>query len=114
MSLEKTQGRVYLKDQPVDFAQIARPWKKAGFSVRFLSATFTFDDVVVSENGSFYFQDYLFRWLGYRSGPINGPIELKLVDEDFLPKKEAKEWQQKFKDPEFGGNQTVIHVTRES
>lgn len=115
MNLEDTEGRLYLKsDATVDFKQIARAVEKAGFSVRFMTATFSFDDMVISENGSFYFQDNLFQWIGYQSALVKGAIELKLLDEDYLPRREADEWQKKFNDPERTGNQPIIHVVRES
>jgi len=115
MSLEKTEGRVYLKSSKlVDLKQIARAVSDAGFSVRFLRASFDFSDVAVGADGTFTYQGQPYIWMGFKEGLAKGDVALKLVDEDFLPRKEGAQWKKKIALLANGADrQKIFHVVRD-
>jgi copper chaperone CopZ len=113
MSLETTEGRVYFKSNlPINLDQVAKAVVRAGFSVRFLKVEFTFDDIAVNHDGSFVYQGQTFEWLDFKNKPDKKPVALKLVDENFLPKKESNQWKKKFATT-ASGSQKVLHVSQE-
>jgi hypothetical protein len=82
----------------------------AGFSVRFLKLQLSFDDIQVSDDGGFVFQGQTYQWLDFESR-TKGPVTLKLVDENFLPKKESAAWKKKIPSAS-SGDQKVLHVVQ--
>ena len=114
MSLEKTEGRVYLKENAiVNLKEIARAIVNAGFSVRFLRLEFNFNDVSLSNNGVFTFQGQTYQWLDFNDQLKNNNAILKLVDDDFLPKKESNQWKKKFGSSYGPGNEKIFHLIHE-
>lgn len=108
MSLDSTDGKVYLKPgAPVDLKKIARAVTDAGFSVRFVRVSFTFDDVVLTADGSFTYQGQVFSWLDFK-GPLKEQATLQLVDEGFLPRKESLLWKKKL--PKASDGKKPFHV----
>src|SRR5579872_5107522 len=68
MSLESTEGKVYLKQgTPIDLKKIATAVTDAGFSVRFVRVAFAFDDIIVATDGSFTYQGQGYAWLDFKS-----------------------------------------------
>jgi hypothetical protein len=113
MSLEKTEGRIYLKEgSPIDLKKIAQAVVDAGFSVRFLKMEFDFKDVQVAQDGSFTFQGQTYQWLEFKDGLAKGEVALKLVDEGFLTRKECSYFKKKF--AISSGGQKVLHVVLET
>jgi hypothetical protein len=113
MNLEKAEGRIYLKEgDPINLKAIAKAVVNAGFSVRFLKVEFNFSDVAVNHDGSFNYQGQPYIWLDYKDGLAKDNVPLKLVDEDFLPRKESPVWKKK-----IGSNsaaaQKIFHVVQE-
>jgi copper chaperone CopZ len=99
MSLENTEGVIYFKkDLPVNLDQIAKAVVNAGFSVRYVSILFDFNNLQVQENGSFVFQGQKFVCVDYHERPGKQPIWLKLIGEPFVPKSEMKSWRSKIED----------------
>jgi len=114
MSLEETEGRVFLKSEAViDFKKIAKAVVDAGFSVRFIRVGFNFDDVPVDQDGFFTWQNKSFQWLQFKSSVAEGDVALKLVDEYFLPRKENLEWKKKIGNTKAQANQNIFHVVQE-
>jgi copper chaperone CopZ len=114
MSLEKTEGRIFLKrDAVVDLRKIAKAVVAAGFSVRFLRVAFGFDDMAIGRDGSFVYQGQPFQWLQFQNNATKGETILKLVDEGFLPKKESTIWKKKMETLNNPVDQKIFHVVQE-
>jgi copper chaperone CopZ len=113
MSLEKTEGRIYLKvGELVDLKKIAKAVVDAGFSVRFFQLEFNFSDVTVNTEGYFSYQNQKYRWLQYKGGLTKGDVSLTLIDEGFLPRKESGQWKKKFEFSNDSGGKNVFHVVQ--
>jgi copper chaperone CopZ len=113
MSLEKTEGRIYVKEgEPINLKAIAQAVVDAGFSVRFLKVEFNFNDVTVHDDGTFNYQGQPYVWLEYKNGLAKSDILLKLVDEDFLPRKEGSLWKKKIASTN-SANPKAFHVVQE-
>ena len=96
MSLETTEGRIFFNDDvPVNINDLAKAIVNAGFSVRFIKLEMTFDDITLNNDGTFVFHGQSFKWVDFQS-KVKGPVSLKLVEQNFLPKKEGAEWKKKF------------------
>jgi copper chaperone CopZ len=110
MSLEKTEGRIYFESNAlINLQQIAKAIVNAGFSVRFVRIEFTFDDIPLNNDGSFVFQGQTFEWLDFKNKTREA--SLKLVDDNFLPKKEVAEWKKKLTTSDSG--KKTLHVIKE-
>ncbi|MBK7652163.1 MAG: heavy-metal-associated domain-containing protein [Flammeovirgaceae bacterium] len=96
MSLEKTEGRIYLKDvEVIDLKRIAKAITDAGFSVRFVRLQLDFRDIRVDKDGFFTFKGQRYQWLQFKGNALLNSVALTLVDEGFLPKKESNQWKKK-------------------
>jgi copper chaperone CopZ len=91
MDLEHTKGRLFFKDnEKIDPDAIAQAVKNAGFSVRSLDVVFMLNDKLqppcFNANG--------FSYQVVRSPQVlQGRVELQVLGNSFLPKKEFKTWQ---------------------
>jgi len=111
MSLESTEARIYFKtDARIDLNQVARAVVNAGFSVRFLRLEMSFDDIAVNKDGSFVFQGQTYQWMDFEDNPAS-QVTLKLVDENFLPKKESAKWKKKI-GASKPRDQQILHVVQ--
>jgi copper chaperone CopZ len=112
MNLEHTEGRVYFKPSAlINLDQVAKAVVNAGFSVRFLEIGFDFSKTRVEGDGTFEFQGQQYKWLDF-PGSVDavGQVELKLVDEHFLSKKEGAEWKKKLSISDAPDRKKVLHV----
>ena len=111
MSLETTEARIFFKtNAPIDLNEIAKAVVNAGFSVRFLKLQISFDDIPLTADGSFVFHDQKFKWIDFQK-PINEPVVLKLVEQNFLPKKERSQWKEKTS-TSTTGDERILHVVQ--
>ena len=109
MSLESTEGRIFVRENmPVDFSSIAKAIVNAGFSVRFVRVAFDFHDIPVSPDGTFQYQEQKFDWIDFKNN-TNKPAFLRIVNEHFLPKKDANKWKDKIRNAE-SANANTLHV----
>lgn len=112
MSLEATEARIFFKQgEPINLNALAKAVVHAGFSVRFIKLQFDFSDIPVDKDGLFVFQGQPFQWLDFNH-QIKREVALRLVDENFLPKKEGAEWRKKFGQRDAASNQQVLHVVQ--
>lgn len=108
MSLESTEGRIFFKSgMPINLNDIAQAIVNAGFSVRFLKLQMTFDDIPLHADGSFAFQGQSYQWIDFQNN-AKGSVALKLVDENFLPRKENATWKKKYTKT----SQNILHVVQ--
>ena len=113
MSLETTEGTVITKKGTfTDFGRIAKAVTDAGFSVRFLQASFSFEDATINQDGCFEIGKHSFQWVDYKGGKA-GQQALRFVDEPFLPGKEFNQWKKKLKANTCFPGKRIFHLTNE-
>jgi len=100
MSLENTEGRIYVKDvEVIDLKRITKAITDAGFSVRFVRLQFDFRDTRIDKDGFFSFKGQRYQWLQFKSNTSQNNVALTLINEGFLPKKESNQWKKKHEIP---------------
>lgn len=98
MNLEHTNGKVFFNEQKkVDVNKIAQAVNDAGFSVRSLQAQFSFDHTNISSGYCFDYAGDQYQFVEVPKKELNGPVTLKFIGENFLPKKDYKKWKQNLK-----------------
>jgi copper chaperone CopZ len=99
MNLSNTNGKIILrKGQLVSFDAVAKAVTDAGFSVRYLNATFWFDPTIIINNGCFTFENSNYQFISDTAKNIQGAIILKFIGKQFLPSKEfKKQWNKNTK-----------------
>ena len=96
MSLENTDGRIYVKDvEAINLKRITKAITDAGFSVRFVRLQFDFRDTQIDKDGCFSFKGQRYQLLQFKSNALPHSVTLTLIDEGFLPKKESNQWKKK-------------------
>jgi len=111
MSLENTEGRIYVKGvELIDMRRIAKAITDAGFSVRFVRLQFDFRDVPVDKDGLFNFKGQRYQWLRFKNTPSLKDVALTLIDEGFLPKKESNQWKKKLG---ISPDQNILYLIHE-
>ncbi len=74
----------FKKDFPVNLQEISTKVQNAGFFVNSLKATFNFDKVKVSNN-TFVYSGDTYRLVNGGDKPLNGDIQVTVVDKGFAP-----------------------------
>jgi copper chaperone CopZ len=94
MDLKQTQGTITFKaGQNVNFKQLAKAVKDAGFSVRFLKASI--DDLPPTKNDAITIGDNTIKLVNTVSDNTKA-ITLVLLGFDYMNKKNLKTWQMKY------------------
>ena len=94
MDLEHKNGTLYFKNnRKVDMSAIARAVKNAGFSVRYLKAEISREDIQLSGEGCFklYGDAYYISETGNLQEPA--VLTLQFLGQDYLSKKELKQYR---------------------
>jgi copper chaperone CopZ len=96
MDLKQTQGTITFKEgQNVNFKQLAKAVKDAGFSVRFLKAII--DDLPVRKNDAITIGDNTVKLVNGSTEKSDAKaITLVLLGFDYMNKKSLKTWQSKY------------------
>lgn len=111
MDLETTNGRVYLrKDLPFSLEKIAKAVVDAGFSVQYVKVLFNLTDLTIDPQGSFVDGHHQFQWINYERTTTKRQVVLKIVNEGFLPRKEALVFKKKTDLLSKGKNATLYGV----
>ena len=91
MNLKNTNGKItFNKDAVVSIDKIAKAITDAGFSVRYLNATFLFDSITISDNYCFAYENSNYQFINVGTKKLQGNTVLKFIGKQFLPKKEYK------------------------
>jgi copper chaperone CopZ len=77
--------------ETVNFDQINKKVKDAGFFVNSFKATFNFDNVKVADNRFSYGGD-TYQVVNNTDKPLNGPVAVTIVDKGFAPKSVSKKY----------------------
>jgi len=96
MNLENTNAKVFFKnDSIVEIEKIAQAVIDAGFSVSYLKAGFIFNNVSISNNYCFSFENNNYQFLVSDSKTLNGKIIVRFIGDKYLSKKELRPWKSK-------------------
>lgn len=91
MDLNKNIALITVKkDARVRVADIAKKITDAGFSVRFIQATYTFSNKVVSEENYLLLGGTKVRVIQADNNILDGKTMVQFIDKEFLPKKSYK------------------------
>ncbi|MDQ7949758.1 MAG: cation transporter [Pedobacter sp.] len=74
----------FKKGSQVNFDQLQKKVKDAGFSVGKLEATFDFDQARIDENGQTSFGSQTYRFVNAKNKVLDGLIKTSLVDKNFI------------------------------
>lgn len=115
MNLETTEGRVFLRPNvPFNLAQIAKAVVKAGFSVQYVKVRFALNDITIDPTGMFTHKEQTFQWIDYSPPSGKKHTTLKIVNEGFLPKKEAGKFKKKTEALKKDESQSILYVIEEN
>lgn len=83
----------------------------AGFSVRYVHATFQFNDLKVENNYHFVYGGNTYDFVGVQNRTLSGPVELQFVDKPYVTKKEYAVLSKKIDYSEHSATGKLYHVT---
>jgi len=99
MDLDNTKGIITFKDGAnVDIEKLAKAVINAGFSVRYLNATFKSDGVIkISDNFCFAYGGSSYQFVKVSPTDLQNQIVFKFIGKEFLNGKEFKKWKDNLK-----------------
>jgi copper chaperone CopZ len=71
-------------DQQVDIDQIRDKVQDAGFSIGILSATMTFNNTVINEDGIAQADGKVYQFVNTKNKTLDGPVTAQVIDKDFI------------------------------
>lgn len=94
MNLELTEGKIsFIAGSKVNIEKIAQAVIDAGFSVRYLSAGFNFENTSVNSGYCHSFEGNQYQFLKMEPKVLNGETTLLFVGKKFMPPKKFKDWK---------------------
>ena len=85
----------FKKDKKADIKAVQKAVKKAGFSVSDFVMTIKFNNVAVKNNSKFVIAKDQFYVVNTTARTLDGLVELRLLDKDFMTKKAYKKIKKK-------------------
>lgn len=112
MNLDNTKGIITFKaGSNVSIKKIAKAVVDAGFSVRYLQATYRTDSVLhISDNYCFSYDGSTYQFIKVNAADMKNEIVLKFIGKSFQESKEYKKWKAYLK-PMCGKAKTTYYVT---
>ena len=83
----------FVDGKQVSVEALAQKVVDAGFSVRFITASFNFNNVAVSENYKYPDGNNLFCFVKTTPKQLNGEITIQFIGSKYLSKTEYKKWK---------------------
>lgn len=115
MNLETTEGKVFLRPNVTfNLAQIAKAVVNAGFSVQYVKVRFVLADITIDPAGMFTHKEQAFQWIDYIPPSGKKQTTLKIVNEGFLPRKEASKFKKKTELLKKDKPHSVLYVIEEN
>jgi copper chaperone CopZ len=74
----------FKKDKAVNFDQLNKKVKEAGFSVGKLDATLNFNQVKIDDDGQAIVGSNVYRFANAKSKVLNGPVKVSVIDKNFI------------------------------
>jgi copper chaperone CopZ len=109
--LNKNQFDVTFKNsEKVDFDQLRKKVEDAGFSVANLWVFTSFNNQKIGENEQLSIGGLNLRFVNVKDQTLNGEYKIKLVDKNFILKKEYRKYAGKIGNATAGGEK-LYHVT---
>lgn len=99
----------FKKDGMVNFDQLQKKVKDAGFSVGNLSATINFNQAKVDEDGQAVIGGNVYRFTNVKSKVLNGPIKVNVVDKNFISNAAFKQKLSQFKVDSYATGTDIIN-----
>ncbi len=114
MDLTNTNGEIFFKKGvKVSIEKIAKAVTDAGFSVRHLNTNMNFNDVAVSENFCWDYENEQYEFVKTADKKLSGLVTLKFIGAKYISKKEFKKWSSVIADAKGKGciAKSVYYVT---
>lgn len=93
MDLNELKASItFFPNQKVEINKIAQKVIDAGYSLRYLKATFYFNSLLANNNVTFHFEDNLYTFINVKEKFLNGWCEIQFIGKKYLSKKEYKNW----------------------
>lgn len=95
MELDKNIATVYFKkNMLVSIPALGKKVKDAGFAVRSLYAVFNFNEVTVTNDYCFVYENNVYQFIKLAAEKkLNGFVSIQFIGENYMPKKEFKKWK---------------------
>lgn len=74
----------FKKDKAVNFDQLSKKVKDAGFAVGKLEVTLNFNQTKIDENGQAVVGNTVYRFVNAKNKVLNGVVKVTLIDKNFL------------------------------
>ncbi|HTB06559.1 MAG TPA: heavy metal-associated domain-containing protein [Bacteroidia bacterium] len=113
MNLENTIGTITFKSgAEIDIEKVAKAVINAGFSVRYLNATFKFIGITkVTENDCYESGGYYYQFVKINPTDLKDQLVFKFIGKEFMEGKEFKKWKDDLKSSECNGVKNLYYVT---
>jgi copper chaperone CopZ len=91
VNLENTDGKIIFKPgKKISFDKIAKAVTDAGFSVRFIKVNFIFNNLSVSDNFCFLYEENNYQFIKSGNVILNGEKTIKILGKNFMSPSEYK------------------------
>lgn len=74
----------FKKDKDVNFDQLNKKVKDAGFSIGKLEATVNFNQTKIDDNGQAVVGTNIYRFVNAKDKVLNGPVKVNVIDKGFV------------------------------
>lgn len=95
MQLDKNIATIYFKkEKPISIYELSKKITDAGFAVRSIYAVFNFNDVTVTNNYCFIYENNVYQFIKTDTEKkLNGFVSIQFAGEEYMQKKEFKKWK---------------------
>lgn len=99
----------FKKDKAVNFDQLSKKVKDAGFAVGKLEATLDFNQAKVDENGLAIVGNTVYKFINAKNKVLNGPVKVTFIDKNFLSGSAYKQKSTAIKAASYTSGQDIIN-----
>lgn len=99
----------FKKDGTVNFDQLQKKVKDAGFSVGNLAATINFNQAKVDEDGQVVIGGNVYRFANVKNKVLNGPVKVNVIDKNFISNSAFKQKLAQFKIDSYASGMGVVN-----
>jgi copper chaperone CopZ len=99
----------FKKDGAVNFDQLHKKVKDAGFSVGNLAATINFNQAKVDGNGQLVIGNTVYRFANVKDKVLNGPVKVNVIDKNFISNAAFKQKSAQLKIDSYASGTGVVN-----
>jgi copper chaperone CopZ len=99
----------FKKGSAVNFDQLGKKVKDAGFSVGKLEATVNFNQAKIDENGQVIIGSNVYRFDNAKDKTLNGPVKVSVIDKNFVSSSNFKQKAAKIKFDSYASGTGIIN-----